>query len=217
MVYHDIPDLVLASASPRRKELFSLFGLDFKVFPAEIEEKSRRGEVAPDYVLRLAEEKAKWVAAHQDKSALIVAADTTVVDNGQILGKPIDDKDAEQILRQLRGKVHRVYSGIAISGKGKSISDLCETVVPMRNYSDQEIQEYIDSGDPLDKAGAYAIQHPGFHPVDYLEGCYANVMGLPLCHLARAMSQVGVKVLHNLPFICQEHIKYSCSIYHRIL
>ena len=213
---HDFTAVILASASPRRKELFALLGFEFQVVPAEVEESPQHSETAPDYVIRLAEEKAQWVGARQDSSALIVAADTTVVDNGRILGKPADDADAEHMLRRLRGNLHKVYSGIAVAWDGDLHSDLCETDVPMRNYSDQEMQAYIGSGDPLDKAGAYAIQHSGFHPVENLNGCYTNVMGLPICHLARALENVGVKVSLDIPIVCQEQIDYVCPIHQLI-
>jgi MAF protein len=162
-------------------------------------------------------EKARWVAALHGDSALILAADTSVVDNDQILGKPVDFRDAEQMLRKLRGRCHKVYSGIGVIWKGKIVTDLCKTDVPIRNYSDKEIQEYIKTGNPLDKAGAYAIQHPDFHPVEHLEGCYANVMGLPLCHLTRAMMQVGIKVKKDIPVICQDYIRYKCQVFHQII
>lgn len=213
----DLLTMVLASASPRRRELFALLGWDFQVAPANVPEDPFPGESAPDYVLRLAETKARWVAARQDANVLVLAADTTVVKNDQILGKPADAAEAARMLRLLRGKVHQVYSGIAIARNGKLFSDICGTDVPMRPYSDQEMRAYIDSGDPMDKAGAYAIQHAGFHPVEEMGGCYANVMGLPLCHVTRTLRILGIEVERNVPLVCQDHIGYECPVYRLIL
>jgi MAF protein len=136
-----------------------------------------------------------------------------------ILGKPSDPAEAALMLRQLRGHAHQVYTALALirSQDGSCLTDVCATDVPMRDYSDEEIEAYVASGDPLDKAGAYAIQHPGFKPVAWLEGCFANVMGLPLCHLARNLSQVGISVPGNLPQACQSLLEYSCPVYERIL
>jgi len=206
--------VILASASPRRKELFALLGYEFRIHPPDMEESPFPGEIASDYVVRLAEEKAKWVSAQQSARALIIAADTTVVFQDQILGKPSSKDEAEQMLLALRGNIHQVYSGLAINLNDWMTSDLCRTDVPMRQYTDQEIQAYIDSGDPFDKAGAYAIQHTGFHPVHHLSGCFANVMGLPLCHLARSLRKAGISVPLQVPHICQEHIDYDCPVFH---
>lgn len=217
MKTRDFSGMILASASPRRQELIALLGLDFRVVPAEVEETPLPGESAPDYVLRLAEEKAQWVAAQQGTKSLIIAADTTVVKDGLIFGKPTDEIDAERMLRELRGKMHQVYSGIAVTRHGEMLRDLCKTDVPMRHYSEMEIQAYIDSRDPLDKAGAYAIQHAGFHPVEDLNGCFANVMGLPLCHITRTLLKLGVTINQNVPKACQDHIDYACPVFQSIL
>ena len=220
-------NLILASNSPRRRELLALLGLDFQVVPAEVDEAPRPGEAAPAYVRRLAAEKANWVSAAFssaasskagfNQAALIIAADTTVVDGDQILGKPTNAGEAEIMLRQLRTRTHQVFSGVAVVHNGKLVTEICGTNVPMRNYSDQEMAAYIASGDPLDKAGAYAIQHPGFHPVDRLEGCFANVMGLPLCHLVRALHVFDITLAVDIPEACQSHINYKCPIFSSIL
>ena len=110
-----------------------------------------------------------------------------------MLGKPADPDDAERMLRQLRGRTHQVYTGVAImSGQspGAVLTDVCITDVPMRDYSDAEIRAYVASGDPMDKAGAYGIQHAGFHPVQGMRGCFASVMGLPLCHVLRLLMRI---------------------------
>jgi MAF protein len=213
----DFSTVILASASPRRRELFSLLGMEFQVIPAEVDEIPFRGETAPDYVLRMAEDKARWIVDRQDATPLVLAADTTVVDHDQILGKPLDAEEAERMLKSLRGRVHLVYSGIVVAWKRELRTDLCRTEVPMRHYSDQEMRAYIASGDPMDKAGAYAIQHKGFHPVEGMSGCFANVMGLPLCHLVRTLGSLGLEICRNVPQTCQDHIGYGCPVYPSIL
>ena len=186
-----------------------MLGLDFRVLPANVDETPLAGEPAPDYVRRLAADKARTVGA-QFPDALVIAADTTVVDGNQILGKPVDAADAARMLRQLRGRSHWVYTGIAVTRGGQLRADLCGTEVPMRNFSDAAMQAYIASGDPLDKAGAYAIQHAGFRPVAELHGCYANVVGLPLCRLARLLRTFGLPVDADIPAGCRAAFGYDC-------
>lgn len=212
-------DLILASNSPRRKQLLALFGWPFHVNPVEIDENPISGESPVQYVIRLAEGKARAAAQNALDGALVVAADTTVVDQGVILGKPKDADQATVMLRQLRSHTHQVYTAIALVNRpdGFCRTDVCATDVPMRAYSDQEIEAYVASGDPLDKAGAYAIQHPGFKPVAQLQGCFANVMGLPLCHLARNLAQAGISVTEHIPQACQSYLEYHCPVYERIL
>ena len=145
-------------------------------------------------MLRLAEGKARAVfAAQVPVDSLIIAADTTVADGTDILGKPVDEQQAVEMLTRLRGHQHQVYTAVALlrAADGALLLDACVTDVPMRDYTPQEIAAYVATGDPLDKAGAYAIQHAGFHPVEHLEGCYANVVGLPLCHLRRSAAAAG--------------------------
>jgi MAF protein len=165
-------------------------------------------------------EKASVAAkAIADEEALILAADTTVVFDGHILGKPADAAEARQMLNELRGKDHLVYTALALLRlPEKSLfTDFAETKVPMRDYSDKEIEAYIESGDPLDKAGAYAIQHAGFHPVAHMQGCFANVIGLPLCHLQRSLQKWGISFDTNLSFACQAHLSYNCPVTNSIL
>jgi septum formation protein len=206
-------DVILASNSPRRQQLLRLTELDFRVIPADVDETPFLGESAPDYVRRLAISKAQAVSGHCDENTLVIAADTTVVDGNQILGKPVDEQDAAGMLRQLSGRTHQVYTAIAVIRSGKLDTDLCATDVPMRSYTDEEIQTYIASRDPLDKAGAYAIQHVGFHPVEALQGCYANVVGLPLCHLVRTLQRINVILEVNIPPVCQETLGYRCPVF----
>ncbi len=206
--------VTLASNSPRRRQLLGLTGLDFQVAPAEVDETPRPGESPREYVLRLAEEKAR-AAAQTRVPGLVLAADTTVVEDGTaILGKPGGPEDAVAVLRRLRGKVHEVYTAIAVlrPSDGALVKDVCVTQVPMRTYSEEEIQAYVATGDPLDKAGSYAIQHAGFHPVENLQGCFANVMGLPLCLLAGLLRQLGMDPGNQIPPACQEGLEYACPV-----
>jgi MAF protein len=209
--------LILASNSPRRKELLALVGWPFEVRPADIDERQRPDEPPVRYVRRLACEKAQAIAEREQ--GLVLAADTIVVDGDDLLGKPADPGDARRMLRQLRGRTHQVYTGIALidTDTGASMDDVCRTDVPMRDYSDAEMDAYIASGDPLDKAGAYAIQHAGFHPVTGMTGCFASVMGLPLCHLSLALRCLGFDPPEALPERCQATLGYECPIYEEIL
>lgn len=219
------PRLVLASNSPRRRQLLALGEWTFVVLPANIDESQLPGEAPQAYVLRLAEGKARVAAEYARAGELVVAADTIVVDSPNqgaqplVLGKPADPAEAFAILRGLRGHCHSVFTALAVfsPADGRLLTDLCATQVPMREYTDQEIQAYVDSGDPLDKAGAYAIQHPGFHPVDGLQGCYASVMGLPLCHLVRTLKKFGVAGGNGVPQACQALLQYACPIYADVL
>ena len=209
--------LILASNSPRRSELLRLLGLPFEVFPADIAEVQAPGEPPVDYVLRLARHKA--AASAEGQPGLVIAADTTLVDGDQLLEKPADPADARRMLQQLRGRVHQVFTGIAILDTlaGRSYEVACCTYVPMRNYSDAEIDAYIATGDPLDKAGAYGIQHAGFHPVEGLGGCFASVMGLPLCHLLIGLRTFTLDIPGGLPDRCQAYLNYDCPAYQAIL
>jgi septum formation protein len=209
--------LILASQSPRRRELMSLLGLDFLVVPAVVDETPQPGESPSDYVTRLAVLKARRVGIPQNAETVVVAADTAVVDGDQILGKPVNPLEAEVMLRQLRGRVHQVYTGIAVESNARSVSDVCDSDVPMRHFTDDELNNYIKTGDPFDKAGGYGIQHAGFHPVGNFQGCYANVMGMPLCHLTRSLRKLGLDTNINVPAACQAYIGYHCLIFGKIL
>lgn len=203
--------------SPRRREMIALFCLPFEVCPADVDERHPEGEDATKYVMRLAAEKAKKVAS--SNSGIIVAADTVVVDQNKLLGKPTDLEDAFGMLTSLRGHTHQVMTGITLidTGTGQRVDDLCTINVPMRNYSYAEITAYIASGDPLDKAGGYAIQHGGFNPVEQLTGCYAGVMGFPYCHIVRGLRVLGVEVNVDVPKECQHALGYNCQVFNEIL
>ncbi len=213
----NVPHIILASNSPRRKQLIQLLDLPFEIFPADIDETRNHGEAAKFYVKRLAHEKALWAA--EQKVGLIIAADTIVVDGDVILGKPLHVDEARSMLLSLRGHQHHVLTAIALidSVTGRQSLDLCCTAVPMRDYSDDEIDAYIKSGDPLDKAGAYAIQHQGFNPVEKMDGCFASVMGFPLCHVVRNLRQMDFNSQVDVPAACQKALTYNCPVYERIL
>lgn len=210
-----IPNLVLASSSPRRKELLALSGESFASVAADINEDPLPGEDPVAYVRRLAAEKARvGVANLNGADALIIAADTTVVHEGRIVGKPVDAEEARSILRSMRGKQHQAITAISVlrTSDGPQLNDLAITDVPMREYTDAEIDAYVATGNPLDKAGAYAIQHPGFHPVESMSGCRANVVGLPLCHLKRTLEKWDLTLDDSLPAACQAHLAYDCPV-----
>jgi septum formation protein len=211
------PQLVLASNSPRRHQLLSLADWTFNVIIADVDESQRPNELPANYVLRLAETKARAITMHPDQ--IVLAADTTVVDGNDILGKPLDNAEAFDMLRRLRGHTHQVYTGVALlrQSDGLLLKELCVTDVPMRAYSDEEINAYIETGDPLDKAGAYAIQHPQFHPVASMSGCYASVMGLPMCHVVRMMRKMNVQPCADVPVKCQTMLEYQCPVSKAIL
>jgi MAF protein len=196
--------LLLASASPRRRQIISRLGLPFTIaVPPGDEDKAQMQYQGPIDGL------AQWTAMHKAAmmltlptvaDALIITADTTVLLDGQVLGKPRDVAHARELLLGLRGRWHRVITGVVVSTlidgnitlRGKS----CTTPVLMRAYSEEEIDTYIATGDPMDKAGAYGIQNAQFQPTAQIDGCYLNVVGLPLCVLVDLLAEFGV----NVPF-----------------
>ena len=184
--------LVLASASPRRRELLSCLGSEFRVVPSSVSEDKLAHESPLAMVERLAGSKAKSVAQRLP-GCLVIGADSVVVADGRALGKPADAAEAWDMLKNLRGREHQVVTGVAVVGAGGQPVRIASHVsqVTMRNYSDEEIAAYIASGEPSDKAGAYAIQDKSFHPAASFEGCYTNVMGLPLCTLVDMLKDSG--------------------------
>jgi len=204
----------LASNSPRRKEMLSWLGWDFTAAPADIDESRRPGEAARDYVTRLAAEKAERPVMDARGEDIIIAADTIVVLDEELIGKPEDENDARQILYQLRGRDHFVMTGIAVRRKSDNqlTQDICVSCVHMRDYAEKEIEEYIASGDPMDKAGAYAIQNPDFAPAEDFSGCYASVMGLPMCHMMRTLTALTGEAFPGDAEISKNHLKYNCPI-----
>jgi septum formation protein len=215
----NVPEIVLASNSPRRREILSWTGLPYTSHPADIDETPQMGELPVDYVQRLAENKAHVSANYAPFNGLVLAADTTVADGTDIIGKPTDIEDARRMLVRLRGRTHYVHSAIVISvpSKGIKTSAICSTPVKIRKFEEDELQAYLDTGDSLDKAGAYAIQHPVFRPVVKFSGCFASVMGLPLCHFERTLRRMGFGERKEIPYKCQEQLSYSCPIYRHVL
>lgn len=179
--------LVLASRSPRRAELLRAAGIEFTVRSVEIDETPRKGELPRDYVRRLAEEKACAVTA--DENEVVLAADTTVVVGAEILGKPVDDTDATRMLRALSGRKHQVITGVVLRRGSHVASDVASTDVWMSALSDVEIADYVASGEPLDKAGAYAIQGLASRFIERIDGSYSNVVGLPVALTYRLLLQ----------------------------
>jgi len=182
---------ILASSSPRREEILKKAGIDFKViFPENIEEKNISTDPV-SHVLELSRKKAESVAKKIDDS-LILGADTIVVLNGAILGKPKDGKDAFRMLKQLSGKEHKVYTGVALLDKrsGELLNDYQLTKVKFNQLKNKEIKDYIDTGEPLDKAGAYGIQGMGNFLVEKIEGDLDNVIGLPLRKLEELLKKI---------------------------
>jgi septum formation protein len=213
------PLLILASNSPRRKQLLSLGGWTYSIAVADVDESLRPGEAPGDYVLRLAEAKARKTAENAHPENVVIAADTTVVDGDDILGKPRDEGEAVHMLKRLRGHTHQVFTGFALLrvSDNQTITDLTVTDVPMREYSDDELDAYVQTGDPLDKAGAYAIQHAHFRPVENLTGCYASVMGLPLCRLTYLLERFDISPKAEVGYRCQTELQYDCPISSAIL
>ncbi|GAP12301.1 MAF protein [Longilinea arvoryzae] len=211
--------ITLASNSPRRRQLLGWLGIDFVSRPADIDESALPGELPRPYVLRLAESKARAAAHNPSCDRLVLAADTIVADGNALLGKPDGENGARGMLNALRGRTHQVHTALALlePPDGRLLTELCSTNVPMRAYTDAEMEAYIASGDPLDKAGAYAIQSVEFHPVEQFSGCYASVMGLPMCHLLRALRRWGAAPDVDVAQICRENLHYHCPISEAVL
>lgn len=184
--------VVLASASPRRRDLLNLIGIAHEVRPANIDETMRPREAPRRYAERLAREKASAIAT-RDPDLITIGADTVVVINRKVLGKPADAGDAARMLRMLSGREHTVITAVAVSRGRKLRSGIEEVRVKLRRLRDDEIEAYIAMGEPMDKAGAYGIQGYGATIVERIEGDYFAVMGLPLVRLVGLMRDVGVR------------------------
>jgi len=198
--------LILASVSPRRRELLRQCGIDCEVRSADIGEDLREGEKPDATALRLSREKAREVSRTLKGSDVwILAADTVVADGPAVLGKPRDAAQAREYLQRLCGREHRVITGVCLlpASAEKEFTALEITTVRMRDYSPAEVEKYLASGDGMDKAGAYAIQHPVFHPVESLDGCYTNVVGFPMCRVYDLLEQAGSKPSRPLPEGCR--------------
>ena len=213
---------VLASQSPRRRELLGLCGYPFDTMAAEVDENSVSDPDPAQDCIQTARLKAEAILnqiySTSQERTIIVAADTIVAIDGQILGKPRDATDAKQMLSALRDRTHDVHTGVMIIDvdSGREVLGSHTAVVKMRRYTDQEMSAYIASGDPLDKAGAYAIQHPIFRPVEQLNGCYLGVMGLSICHLLQLLRQIDLPFQAELAPLETAHQRYGCPLYNNI-
>lgn len=187
--------IILASKSPRRRELLSLLGIDFTVMTEDIDETINQSVPVEEEIKRLSYEKAKAVKDAVSDDSIIIAADTVVVLGNQVFGKPKDDHQAKEMLRTLSGKTHKVITGVTVMKKNKSDTRAAVTEVTFRNLNDKEIQEYINTGDPFDKAGAYALQGISTIFVSGISGDHFNVYGLPVSMLASMLRGFGVKIL----------------------
>lgn len=187
--------IILASQSPRRKELLERMGItDFKVIPAQGEELVTRTLTADQLVEELSQRKCAEVAAAHPKD-LIIAADTVVSINNRVLGKPRSEEDAARMLAALSGKLHLVYTGVTVAKEGRTLTQHEVTSVRFRTLTQADIIRYIATGEPMDKAGAYGIQGYGSVLVEGISGDYYNVVGLPVCRLARMLAWFGVNPL----------------------
>jgi septum formation protein len=180
MTSRPLDRIILASASPRRAELLRAAGIDFDVRPADIDEAIRPGEAPGDYVSRLAEAKAR-VVHERDGNQTVLAADTAVVVDGQILGKPMDEADAKRMLRMIGGRTHEVLTAVSVFHPGQIVDTRVDaTTVEFAELSESDIDWYVSSGEPMDKAGAYAVQGLASRFVTRVDGSYSNVVGLPI-------------------------------------
>jgi septum formation protein len=189
---------ILASASPRRRELLASIGLDFEVRPSNIPEERAEGEAPEEYVARLSREKAEAIATH-DPDRWVIAADTTVLLGEQLLEKPVDKADAARMLGTIAGRTHIVYSGLTLRNASAGYRDtrVAESEVRMLGLSDDDIRWYVNTGEPLDKAGAYAVQGMGAMFIDSIHGSYTNVVGLPLALLFQMLRKAGIDPLNK--------------------
>jgi septum formation protein len=187
-------NLILASASPRRRELLQQFGIKFDIDPAAGPEKAPAGAGPADTVAALSRQKAEEVSARHP-GCLVIGSDTVVELDGEILGKPRDKDDAFRMLRSLSGREHRVYTGVTLAQDGAITTQVETTRVFFRPLTDQEIRAYIATGEPMDKAGAYGYQGIASLFIQGIEGDYFNVVGLPLCRLGQMLAERGVSLL----------------------
>ena len=201
-----------------------LLGVAYEVMPAAVDERQVTHPDPAVNVVKTAQLKALTIATQlQGRSdnarKVIITADTTVALDGQMLGKPSDAADARRMLQSLRNRRHEVHTGVALLAlaTGQEVCGVNTAVVTMRDYTDAEIETYIASGDPLDKAGAYAIQHPSFRPVARLDGCFTGVMGLSVCYLLPLLPQLGVPVAAELTAVRHAHQQYPCPLYDKIV
>lgn len=184
------PTVVLASSSPRRRDLLDLIGIKHDVRPADVDESIVGGETPADYAERLAREKAEAIAV--EGADIVIGADTVVVIDGRVLGKPVNEQQAAAMLESLGGRTHTVLTAVAIVVDGRTSSGVEEVTVTFRPLTLEEIDSYVATGEPMDKAGAYGIQGYGATIVERVEGDYFAVMGLPLVRLVRLLAERGI-------------------------
>ncbi|WP_294549975.1 Maf family protein [uncultured Pseudoflavonifractor sp.] len=188
--------IILASQSPRRKELLERMGIrDFETISPNVDESAFRGLPPEELVRRLSAEKAAAVAGKAGEDAIVIAADTVVALEGAVLGKPADELDAFKMLSALSGVRHQVYTGVTVCRGGEKQTAHEVTDVTFRELSEEEIEHYIATGEPMDKAGAYGIQGYGALLIQGISGDYYNVMGLPVCRLSGMLARFGVDCL----------------------
>lgn len=209
--------LILASQSPRRRELIRLLNYPFSSLAADADEESVTHPDPAANVVHTAQLKAAIIAGRlqpYQARAIIVAADTSVTLDGQMLNKPADEADARRMLVALRGREHEVHTGIVLLDpvSERMVTAVHTAIVTMRAYNDAEVDAYVATGDPLDKAGAYAIQHPVFAPVARLEGCYLGVVGLSVCQLLALLAQFDVPLRADLNAVEAAHNGFSCPL-----
>ena len=189
-------NIVLASASPRRRELLTMLGVkDFKIIPAAGDEIIEEGLSPAEVVCALSHAKAEEVSKKCAASDVIIAADTIVVLDGDILGKPTDKDDAFRMLTLLSGRAHSVFTGVTVMQGEKVIVEFERTSVRFRDITGRELEAYINTGEPMDKAGSYGAQGIGSLFIEGIEGDFFNVMGLPLCRLSKMLEQLGVYLI----------------------
>ena len=187
------PPLILASSSPRRRELLNQVGMAYQVIVADIDESIRPGEDVGEYVCRMAREKALEVHQRDGVTVAVLGADTAVVVNGRVLGKPVDREDAIRMLESLSGRTHEVWSAVALVSPGGGLRQrLNITRVTFSELDRAWIESYCDSGEPMDKAGAYGVQGIAAQKISHMEGSYSGVMGLPLHETAEILQAAGV-------------------------
>jgi len=191
--------IILASASPRRKQLLKSLNIDFEVIPSQIEENIDEENFSFELIEKLALEKAQDVAVKIDVPAVVIGSDTVVVINEHILGKPKDKDEAFQMLKLLSGRAHKVISAIAIVDTitQKIITDHVVSEVTFKNLTDSEIYSYIETGEPMDKAGAYAIQGLGSKFISSISGCYNNIVGISLSKLVEMLKEFRINIKYN--------------------
>lgn len=187
--------IVLASQSPRRKELLGRMGLEFVTQASKIDESAFDGLEARELVATLSREKAQWIARQLDGEALVIGADTVVVRDGAALGKPKDAEDAVAMLLSLSGRDHQVCTGVTVCRGDRVLTQVEETQVTFRDLTEAEVRQYVSTGEPMDKAGAYGIQGLGGLLVEGIRGDYSNVVGLPVCRLGQMLKDFGVDCL----------------------